>query len=181
MTMFNWADYTILGVVGFSTVVSLARGFVRESLSLITWVIAFWVAFNFATQLATLLTGYIQSPSLRILAGFGILFVATLILGAIVNYILGQLVDKTGLSGTDRVLGLVFGAARGMLVITVLLMLARLTPMPEEPWWEASLLISYFHPLEIWLHGVLPDSILEHLPKGLQAIYQTPLAVGAAN
>lgn len=168
MNLFSWVDYIILAIIGFSTVISLVRGFVREALSLVTWGIAFWVAFSFASQGAAFLTNYIQSPSLRLLASFVILFVVMLIIGAIVNYILGQIVDKTGLTGTDRVFGLLFGAARGLLVVTALLMVARLTPMPEEEWWKASILIPYFHPLEVWLHDLLPNSILEHLPKGLQ-------------
>lgn len=180
MMMLNWADYTILGVIGFSTLVSVTRGFVREALSLITWIAAFWIAFHFITPASQLLAHYIESPTLLMLASFGALFIITLLLGGLINYILVQLISATGLSGTDRVLGIVFGGARGVLVITAFLMAAKLTPMPKEDWWKASLLIPYFNPLEVWLHSILPQSVLEHLPDALNSA-EASLATGAAN
>lgn len=161
--MFGWVDYGIIAIIGLSVIVSLVRGFVREALSLVTWAIAFWVSFTLSGALSSLLTGYIHSASLRQIASFGILFVITLLLGAFVNYLIAQLVDSTGLTGTDRVLGVIFGFARGVLVVTLLLMLARLTPMPQEDWWKASLLIPQFHPVEVWLHSLLPKAVTEHL------------------
>jgi len=161
--MFTWADYAIIAILGLSILISLIRGFVREALSLVTWVAAFWVAFTFYGILADLLTQQIHSPTTRMAVAFAGLFIATLILGALINYLIGQLVDKTGLSGTDRMLGLIFGFARGALLITVLLMLARLTPMPEEPWWQKSMLIPKFSPMEAWLKDYLPQSMSEQL------------------
>lgn len=161
--LFTWADYTIIAIVGLSAIVSLARGFVREALSLITWVVAFWVAFTFSGTLSDLLVNTIKMTSLRTIASFGILFVATLLLGAFINYLIGQLVDKTGLSGTDRVIGVLFGAGRGILLVTVLLLAAQLTPVTQDPWWKQSILIPYFQPLEIWLHGLLPKTVTEQL------------------
>lgn len=159
----NWADYTILAVLGLSILISLMRGFVREALSLITWVAAFWVAFTFYGILAEMLQNSIHSDGMRMAVAFGGLFLVTLILGALINYLIGQLVDKTGLSGTDRMLGVLFGFGRGVLLVTVLLLLARLTPMPEEPWWKTSVVISHFKPAEMWLKGYLPSAMTEHL------------------
>jgi membrane protein required for colicin V production len=161
--MFTWVDYVIIAIIGLSVVVSLVRGFVREALSLVTWAVAFWVSFSFSGVLANMLTGYIHSASLRQIASFGILFLITLLLGAFINYLIAQLVDSTGLTGTDRVLGVIFGFARGVLVVSLLLMLARLTPMPQEDWWKASLLVPQFQPIELWLHGLLPKSVSDHI------------------
>ncbi len=163
MHILTWADYAITAIIVLSIIVSLVRGFVREALSLITWALAFWVAFSFSSILATLLTNYIHSASLRQIAAFGILFLITLLLGAFINYLIAQLVDSTGLTGTDRVLGIVFGFARGALVVSLLLMMASLTPMPQEQWWKASLLIPQFQPIEAWLHSLLPKEVAEHL------------------
>lgn len=157
--MLNWADYIILGIVLISVLVSLLRGFVREALSLVTWVAAFWVAFTFYDVLAAMITKDIHSESVRTAVAFGSLFLITLILGALVNYLIGQLVDRTGLTGTDRVLGMLFGFARGILLIAILLLLARLTPMPNEDWWKHSVLITEFKPIETWLHDFLPQSL----------------------
>jgi len=161
--MFNWADYAIVAILVLSIVVSLVRGFVREAISLVTWAVAFWVSFSFSGTLSSLLTNYIHSGSLRQIASFGILFIITLLLGAFVNYLVGQLVDSTGLTGTDRILGVVFGFARGVLVIALLLMMAHLTPMPQEDWWKTSALIPQFQPVELWLHSLLPQSVSEHI------------------
>lgn len=161
--LLNWADYSILAVLGLSILISLVRGFVREALSLISWVAAFWVAFTFYGILADILEKEIHSNGMRMAVAFGALFLVTLILGALINYLIGQLVDKTGLSGTDRMLGVLFGLGRGVLLVTVLLLLARLTPMPTEPWWKSSVMIAQFKPAELWLKGYLPQSMTEHL------------------
>jgi membrane protein required for colicin V production len=155
-----WIDYVILGVIGLSTIISLVRGFVREALSLVVWVFAFWVAWTFFRELAGHL-GVFSVPSVRLGVAFAILFIATLIVGALVNYLIGQLVDKTGLSGTDRLIGMLFGAARGALLIAVLVLLAGLTPFPEDPWWQESRLLGHFQELATWLKGLLPEDIGE--------------------
>jgi membrane protein required for colicin V production len=155
-----WIDYVILGVIGLSTIISLVRGFVREALSLVVWVFAFWVAWTFFRELAGHL-GVFSVPSVRLGVAFAILFIATLIVGALVNYLIGQLVDKTGLSGTDRLIGMLFGAARGALLVAVLVLLAGLTPFPEDPWWQESSLLGHFQELATWLKGLLPEDIGE--------------------
>ena len=101
-------DYINIGIIVFSVLVSLLRGFVREVMSLASWVVAFFIASNFYVYLAGLLTS-IESLYLRNGVAIAILFIASLIVGGIVNYVLGQLVDRTGLSGTDRLLGACFG------------------------------------------------------------------------
>lgn len=98
-----WIDYVIIAVVGFSALVSLIRGFVREALSLVTWGCAFFVASHYYAYLAVWFTGF-NDELVRNGIAIAVLFVATLIVGAIVNYVIGSLVEKTGLSGTDRVL-----------------------------------------------------------------------------
>lgn len=160
---FGWVDIVILSILGLSTIISLFRGFVRETLSLVSWIVAFWVAITFSHTVSELfLSNYIHSPTLQIATAFGGLFLVTLIICAIINYFITQLVDKTGLSGTDRILGIFFGIARGVLLVTALLLVAHLTPMPEETWWKQSALIPYFQPMEVWLNGFLPQSVSQH-------------------
>jgi membrane protein required for colicin V production len=154
--MLNGADYAIIGITGLSAIVSLVRGFVREALSLITWLAAIWIAFHFTGLLADVLGPYIASKAIRLACAFLILFIATLISGALLNFLIGQAVNKTGLSGTDRVLGMVFGFCRGLLLVAVILLLAKLTPMPEQTWWKESMLIDYFDPIDNWLQSFLP-------------------------
>ena len=97
-----WIDYAIIAVIAFSSLVSLIRGFVREVLSLVTWGCAFFVASHYYTYLSVWFTGF-EDELVRNGIAIAVLFIATLIVGAIVNFVIGQLVEKTGLSGTDRV------------------------------------------------------------------------------
>ncbi len=145
-----WIDYAILTVIGISTLISLVRGFVKEAVSLVVWISAFFVASTFYPKLATLLTN-ISDQTLRNAAAIAILFITTLILGALVNYVIGQLVQKTGLSGTDRVMGLAFGALRGVLIVSaILFFMDAFTPASSAAWWETSQLIPEFQVVVEW-------------------------------
>ena len=147
---FTWVDWVIIGTIVVSALISLTRGFVKEALSLLTWVIAGLVAWMFGGAFADLLTGYIETPSLRVIVACGILFVLTLILGGLLNYLIGQLVVATGLSGTDRFLGMVFGAARGVLLVVVAAGLLSLAPVEADDWWRQSQLIPHFLLVADW-------------------------------
>ena len=151
-----WVDLVIIGIIVLSALISLIRGFVKESISLVTWVVAGLLALRYYGPMADLLEPFINSVTLRQWVGGGILFVATLVVGAIVNFIVSQLVSKTGLSGTDKALGVVFGGARGVLIVTMVVLLAGLTPMPEASWWQDSIMIEFFQQLAQWLKGVIP-------------------------
>lgn len=151
-----WIDLFFFAVIVLSALISLVRGFVKESISLVTWVVAGMLALRYYTPMAELLEPFINAPTLRQWVGGGILFVATLVIGAIVNWIVSQLVSKTGLSGTDKALGVVFGAARGVLIVSMLVLLASLTPMPETSWWQESAMIGFFQQLAEWIRGVIP-------------------------
>ncbi len=158
--MMIWVDYAILGIIGLSSLVSLLRGFMREAFSLAAWILAFWISWTFFRDLSVHLEWF-TVPSVRLGAAFAILFLITLILGALVNYLVGQLVDKTGLTGTDRMLGVFFGAARGAVLVAIMVLLAGLTPLPNDPWWQQSQLIGYFQDLALWLKDLLPPDIAD--------------------
>lgn len=159
----NWLDLVIIGIIFLSSIISVVRGFIREVLSLVSWIVAIWVALLFYTNLASLLVPYIDTHTLRLLAAFFVLFIVTLILGALVNHLISQLVERTGLTGTDRALGVVFGLIRGVAIVTILVMIGGLTPMPEDSWWQNALLIEHFERLAVWFTGLLPADIAEHI------------------
>ncbi|MFN7098179.1 MAG: CvpA family protein [Gammaproteobacteria bacterium] len=154
----SWIDYVIIAIIAFSVFISLVRGFVRETLSLITWIAAFLIAFNFGNALGDLFKDHIASQTARLVVGGSILFVATLIVGAIVNYLISTLVEKTGLTGTDRVLGLLLGGARGVLIVAVLILLVSYTSIPNDPAWKSSLLVPHFDPFAKWIQGFIPQA-----------------------
>ena len=159
-----WIDYAILGIIGLSTVISLIRGFAKEAMSLVVWFAAFFVASQFYQDLAVFLT-QLQDELLRNGVAIAILFVTTLILGALLNYLLGQLVSKTGLTGTDRVLGLCFGALRGALVVSALLFfMDAFTGAPSAEWWKTSKLIPEFSVVLQWFFNYL-ETTSSFVPK----------------
>lgn len=158
-----WVDFVIIGIIVLSAGISIIRGFFKEVLSLASWVLAFWVAVSFAPNLSTLLTDYITTPSSRLFAAFFALFVITLILGTLVNYLISTVVEKTGLTGTDRSLGLIFGILRGVGIVTILVLIAATTPMPSDCWWQNSLLLDYFEGLAIWVRDFLPADIAQYI------------------
>ena len=155
----SWIDFTLIGVVALSAVISLLRGFIREALALVGWVAAVWIALTFPEPVAAMFAEQVSVPSVRMGLAFLLLFVGTLILSAIVVYLVGLLVDKTGLSGTDRLLGVVFGAARGVIIAAILVMLAGLTPMPRDPWWQDSILLPHFQRVAEQLQTLLPPEV----------------------
>ena len=133
-----WVDLIMIGIVLLSALISLLRGFVKEALSLATWIVAAAIGKLLSPQLSELLVPYISLPSARVAAAFVLLFVGTLIVGALVNQLVTQLVKATGLSGTDRLLGMVFGLARGVLVVSVIIGVLSMTPVVQDPWWKES-------------------------------------------
>jgi membrane protein required for colicin V production len=147
----NWADWTIVAIVGVSALLSLWRGLIKEALSLVIWVVAFIVSTMFSDSLAFMLSDIITTPSLRHMVAMALLFAGTLMVGGLLNFLIGQLVKMSGLTGTDRLLGMVFGIARGVIVVVVILMfLPPILHVDQDPWWKSSTLIPHFQVLEGW-------------------------------
>lgn len=153
----NWLDFTIIGVIAISTVISLIRGFVKEAISLAIWFAAFFIASQFYSDLAKFLT-YFQDDIIRNGIAIAILFASTLILGGLINYLIAQLVQFSGLSGTDRALGSVFGLLRGVLIVSAMLFfMDTFTQVADSPWWNRSVLLPEFTPIIEWFFSFIQD------------------------
>ncbi len=157
-----WVDYLIIGIITVSALISVFRGFVREAFSLVVWIAAFWLAWTFFREFSQYLIQWISLPSARLGVAFAIIMIAVLVTGGIINFLLSQLVEHTGLSGTDRLLGIFFGIGRGAIIIAIMILLAGLTALPQDPWWNESMLIVYFQDLSLWLNSFLPDDIAKY-------------------
>jgi len=154
----QWIDWAILIVIGLSAGISLLRGFVREALSLAGWILAFFVAKGFYQEFSVLLKSSIDTPSLRYAVSWAALFVLTLTISGLINYILSQLIEKAGLSGTDRIMGMAFGALRGVLLVSVAVLLLReFTPVEQDKWWVKSKLIPHVELLGNWFYDQVDD------------------------
>lgn len=161
--MLNWADYAILAILGLSVLVGLWRGFVSEVLALVVWVAAFWLAWTFGPAVAGYFEHSIDVPSVRILVGYGLCFIAVLVLGALLRYLMSRLVQGTGLTGSDRMLGMLFGLLRGLLLVSLLVFLLGFTPFTRDPWWKQSQLLPTFTGIADWLGDRVPASVKRYL------------------
>ena len=159
----EYADYVILGIVAISILVGAIRGFIKEAFSLVVWVAAFLVAFQYSGVLAMQLESHIELPSARTSLAFVSLFLLVLLVGGLITFLVGKLVEKTGLSGTDRLFGGVFGGVRGLFIVLLIILVAGLTPIPQDPWWKQSKMVQSLLPLAEWSSQFLPDRIREHL------------------
>jgi membrane protein required for colicin V production len=163
MASLIWVDYCLIGLIGLSALIGLVRGLIREVFSLTLWGVSIWLGLRFGRDFSAYLEPLIALPSARMVASFLILFISALILGGLLGFLLGKLVDSTGLSGTDRLAGLIFGVGRGMLIAAVLVLLAGVTPVPQDPWWKQSQLIPPFQSLALWLRDQLPTGLASYV------------------
>ena len=136
-------DWLIAATILVSTLISLARGFVKEALSLTILVAAMIISRLYGAQVATLLVDHISVPSLRLTAAYAGLFAGTMIVGGMVNYLVVQMIRMAGLGGTDRLLGMIFGFARGVLITMVVIGILSKLPLSEDSWWQQSIAIPH--------------------------------------
>lgn len=153
----NWADYVLIGILTFSVLVGMMRGFIREVLTIAVWILAFVVAFTYAGPASAYLASVSDNATLRYIAAFVLLIVCLVALGAVINWLIGKLLKTTGLSGTDRLLGLFFGLARGILLIGVLVLFAMHSTLTDDKWWKQSQTIPQFVQVAEWIEGYLPN------------------------
>jgi len=158
----NWADYALLTILAVSMGIGLWRGFIVEVLSLTVWIAAFWLTIGFGSTVSAMLGG-IESPSARLFVGHAGVFIGVLVVGGLIVWGIGKLIADSGLSATDRVLGLGFGLARGLVLACVVVLLAGFTPLPQEQWWSASRLVPGAQRGAEWMITFLPADTAKYL------------------
>jgi membrane protein required for colicin V production len=146
-----------------SILMGLWRGLVAEVLALVCWVLAFWAAWMFGPALADHFSASISTPSVRVLLAYVVCFVTVLIGGAIVAFLMRKLVQGSGLSGSDRLLGMVFGLVRGLALVTLVVLMLGFTPFRRDPWWNESRLLPNFEVGARWLGERLPSEVAKYL------------------
>jgi membrane protein required for colicin V production len=160
MTLF---DLAVLAIVGLSVLLSLIRGLVREVLALAAWVVAFLAANLLAGEVAPWMADAIPNESLQFLAGFVMVFLVVLVTMSALAILASKLVKSAGLGLEDRMLGGVFGLARGMLAVMILVLLAGLTSLPRQPVWRNAMLseplAAFAGSIKAWLPADLSQRI----------------------
>jgi membrane protein required for colicin V production len=169
-------DYAVLAVMGFSALMAVVRGFVREVLSLASWAVAITAGWWLSGRVAAMLPLSIPGESLRLLAAFVLVAGLALLGMVLLSLALVELVRAVGLGFADRVLGLAFGLARGVLVVVTLVLLAGLTRLPEHPAWRDAMLSPPLEVLAIAVKPWLPTEIARRIRYDAtrQVVYTPP-------
>lgn len=159
----SWIDIAIIAVIVLSALVGVARGLIRELLSLAAWVAALALGWLYHKQIAELLVAQISEPSIRPIVAFVGIVLGVLILGAILGALLTAIIDRIGLTWIDRALGLFFGAARGVVVVALAVFLAGLTPLTDETWWKESQAVAELQQVADWMLSLVPPEVQARL------------------
>ncbi|MBX9296002.1 CvpA family protein [Chromobacterium piscinae] len=168
MTVF---DYIAIAIIAGSVLMALMRGLIAEVLSLGSWLIAFWCAKQFSPLAMAFLPSSLQSEGLRMVAGFVLVFFLVWLATALLRVTLTGLVDSIGLGAVNRLLGGMFGLARGLVLVTALVLLGGLSNLPQKPMWRNAVLAAPFESLALSLRPWLPPTMADNLhydsPGGL--------------
>ena len=139
----SWVDLVIITGCFASGAFGALRGFAKETLSLVTWVAAIWLAWNFSWVVTFFLGDWAAAPQLKVWVGRMIVFVVVLVAGGLAGQMVGSVVKQTGLSGTDRVLGSLFGLGRGAIIVGLAVLVLEMAGLDQEPWWREARLSPY--------------------------------------
>ncbi len=155
----NAADYLILAILGVSMLASLLRGLVSEVMSLAIWALALWISATTSGAFAGSFLIGIEQPAVRLGTAYIAIFLLILVLGGMLNWVIRRVITKTGLSGTDRWLGALFGFTRGLLIVFSAVIFAGFTAIPKQPIWQESALLPSVQTAARGLSQYLPESV----------------------
>ena len=158
----NITDYFVIAALAISAVVGFVRGFLREAISVVTWIIALFIAWHFSDLVAPHLGGLLAGSPVRTWAARVIIVALLLLLGAGIGAIVGHFVRLSIFSGMDRFLGFFFGTFRGLVMLGVFVMLAQLLRLEGERWWRQSVLIPYGESIANGLRVVVGEERVRH-------------------
>jgi membrane protein required for colicin V production len=163
----NSFDIALLVVLVASAAFGAWRGFVRELLSLVSWVLAGVIAWVFADDVGDMFTSLSSEPALRQALAFVLLFIAVLILGAVTSFIVHRAFVKGDFARwPNRLLGGAFGIGRGVVIITLVFLLAGLTALPRQSWWREATLVPAFERVALFVSAYLPSDVARHIRYG---------------
>lgn len=148
-------DLAFAGVLLVSALVGVWRGLLRETLSVLSWVAAGYLAYRYHPLAAELLARWIAEPTIRRIAAIAAVFVGAAVVFAVLSHLLAGLVRGTPLRGVDRGLGLLFGLARGVLVIAVTVLVVDDSALADEPAWESAASLDVARIPAQWLRALL--------------------------
>lgn len=156
-------DYIVIAVVAGSVIVALLRGLIAEVLSLTSWLLALWCAKEFAPDVSRFLPVDLAGEGLRLVAAFVLLFFVVWLATALLRVTLTGLMDSIGLGGVNRLLGGVFGLARGLVLVTALVLVGGMSDLPQAPMWRNALLAPPLEDAALSLRPWLPPMLAQNV------------------
>ncbi len=171
----NAFDLALAGVVALSALFAFARGIIREVIALATWIVGFIAAIAYAGSLAGMFGSLGIAPVAKQAIAFGLILLIVLIAGALAARSLAGLIRAIGLGFMDRMLGLVFGVARGIIVLVVFALIAGVTALPKQDWWQNSLLGEPLAQAALSLKPYLPRAWADRLDFSAAGAYSAGL------
>lgn len=157
------ADYVILGILLLSAVAGILRGFLREVCSATTWILAFWCAWRFGPLLEPHLGGVLREQGIKVWAARALVFLAVLLVGAAVGALVTHLARVSLFSGLDRMLGLLFGLLRGVVIVGLVTILCHTLRLDAEPWYRKARLTPYAEGIANGLRTLVGDERIRRL------------------
>ncbi len=152
------ADILIGLVVLASTVAGAIRGFMREAVALVFLIGGLYAAWYFGPKLEPYLGGYLAAPSVRPWIARLAVLIAVLCAGVVIGALMAWLMRSAGLGFVDRMVGMLFGALRGAVLIGLLVIGGQLVHLNHESWWSRSKLIPYGQMIGGWLRAMVGDA-----------------------
>ena len=158
----TWFDYAVLAIIGLSVLLAVYRGVVREISALAGWVAALILSGLFAQELAQQLPVAL-SPMLKAVIAYLAIFLSVLLLSGLAGMLLAKLFHAAGLGFTDRAIGALFGMARGIVIVFVVVMLAGLTPLPKEAVWREAMFSGPIETAVLAAKPLLPKDLAQRI------------------
>jgi len=156
-------DYALLAIFAASLLLGLWRGFASELLALLAWIVAFFAARAAAPGLTPWFAHYLHEAAMQYVAAFAAVFVAVLAVFAIARYAVSGLLRAAGMGWADRLLGLIFGAIRALMIAWLLVALGGMTSLPHQPWWRDSLSALPLETAVIAAKPLLPAAVAQRI------------------
>lgn len=156
----NEIDYGIVAIISVSVLFGLLRGFVREAMSLVTWIVAAILGTLYCDEVAAWFTS-ISIVGVRLLLAFILIVLVTLIAGGIISHLISKLIQSTKFSITDRIVGILFGLARGVAIIAIVILMVKPSIIAKKEIWKTSVLVPQFEPTSLWIKSKLPEDLLK--------------------
>jgi len=157
----NGADWIIIAIVLISCLIGAWRGFMREAISLATWVIGLWLAWTFSSTVEPMLGGLLSGPDVKVWVARLIILVLVVLVGNLVGYIVTKAVRYSPFGPVDRMLGVLFGFLRGALLIGIFVILGELVELDGEAWWKESAVLPYTEFLGDWVRALVNEVNIE--------------------